>query len=141
MKCGAVSSNCRTASIRWVFHALWVRFFVATLGDTNDRLSILLHLGAMDANASAPARYDDREDRRRQLLWSGILQTARGPVQCIVVDISRGGARLTAAALVTVGQSVTLKVAGVGMFRGTVVWSVDGTIGVQFIEDKAATAA
>jgi hypothetical protein len=95
----------------------------------------------MDANATAPARYDDREERRRQLLWSGILQTARGPVQCIVVDMSHGGARLTAAAFVTVGQAVTLKVAGMGMFRGTVVWAEQGTIGVKFIDDKAATAA
>ena len=87
------------------------------------------------------AALDDREDRRRQLLWSGILQTARGPVQCIVIDISRGGARLSAAAAVKVGQAVTLLVAGMGMFRGTVVWTEPGTIGVQFAEEKNATAA
>jgi predicted phosphoribosyltransferase len=61
----------------------------------------------MDA-AAPQTRYDDREERRRQLLWSGILQTARGPVQCIVIDISRGGARLTAAAAVKIGQAVSL---------------------------------
>jgi hypothetical protein len=87
------------------------------------------------------AALDDREDRRRQLLWSGILQTARGPVHCIVIDISRGGARLTAAVAVTVGQAVTLLVTGMGMFRGTVVWAESGTIGVKFAEAKGATAA
>lgn len=91
-------------------------------------------------NAPQEAR-DDREDRRRQLLWSGILQTASGPVQCIVVDISRGGARLTAAASVRIGQAVTLKVAGMGMFRGSVVWAERGTIGVKFVEEKSASAA
>ena len=95
----------------------------------------------MDGAAASQARYDDREDRRRQLLWSGILQTARGPVQCIVIDISRGGARLSAAAAVKTGQAVTLLVAGMGMYRGTVVWSEAGTIGLQFIEEKNATAA
>ncbi len=96
----------------------------------------------MDGAAASQARYDDREDRRRQLLWSGILhETARGPVQCIVIDISRGGARLSAAAAVKVGQAVTLLVAGMGMYRGTVVWSEAGTIGLQFIEEKSATAA
>jgi hypothetical protein len=28
-----------------------------------------------------------------------------------------------------------------GMFRGTVVWAESGTIGLQFIGEKAATAA
>jgi hypothetical protein len=91
--------------------------------------------------AAPETSYDDREDRRRQLLWSGILQTARGPVHCVVIDISRGGARLSAAAAVKIGQSVTLLVAGLGMYRGTVVWVQDGTIGLKFIEEKAATAA
>jgi hypothetical protein len=87
------------------------------------------------------AELDDREDRRRQLLWSGILQTARGPAQCIVIDISRGGARLSAAAAVKVGQAVTLLVTGMGMFRGTVVWAEPGMIGLKFAEEKSATAA
>jgi hypothetical protein len=94
----------------------------------------------MDA-AAPQTRYDDREECRRQLLWSGILQTARGPVQCIVIDISRGGARLTATAAVKIGQSVTLRVAGMGLYRGIVAWAESGTIGLQFIEEKAATAA
>ena len=84
---------------------------------------------------------DDRTDRRRHLLWSGMLQTARGPAQCTVIDISRGGARLSAAASVTVGQSVTLLVTGMGLFRGAVVWTEPGTIGVKFVEEKAASAA
>jgi PilZ domain len=84
---------------------------------------------------------EDREARRRQLLWSGVLQTARGPVQCIVVDISEGGARLSAAAAVAVGQSVTLKVQGMGMYRGSVVWTEAGTIGVKFAAASGATAA
>ena len=94
----------------------------------------------MNGNA-LEAALDDREDRRRQLLWSGILQTARGPVQCIVVDISRGGARITAGAAVKVGQAVTLLVTGMGMFRGTVVWAEPGTIGVKFAEETNASAA
>ena len=92
-------------------------------------------------NGNAMEVLDDREDRRRQLLWSGILQTACGPVQCIVVDISRSGARLSAGAAVKVGQAVTLLVAGMGMFRGTVVWAESGTIGLKFAEEKSATAA
>jgi hypothetical protein len=84
---------------------------------------------------------EDREARRRQLLWSGVLQTARGPVQCIVVDISEGGARLSLGASVAVGQSVTLKVQGMGMYRGSVVWTEDGAIGVRFANASGATAA
>jgi hypothetical protein len=83
---------------------------------------------------------DQRQDRRRQLLWSGVLQTARGPAQCTVVDISAGGARISVAASVEPGQAVTLVVTGLGMFRGTVIWSEGATIGIEFAPDPAARA-
>lgn len=73
-----------------------------------------------------------REERRRHILWSGVLQTARGPCSCLVVDISSGGARLSAAAVVEIGQAVTLVVTGLGLFRGTVIWSEAGNIGIRF---------
>ncbi|HXQ50505.1 MAG TPA: PilZ domain-containing protein [Stellaceae bacterium] len=93
-------------------------------------------------NGDAPEiAVEDREARRRQLLWSGVLQTARGPVQCIVIDISEGGARLSAGAVVNVGQSVTLMVQGMGMYRGSVVWTEAGTIGVKFAAASATAAA
>ncbi len=79
--------------------------------------------------------------RRGQLLWSGVLQTARGPVQCIVVDISPGGARLSIGANVASGEAVTLMVAGKGMFRGTVAWAEPGLIGVAFAAERNASAS
>lgn len=92
---------------------------------------------------TAPAVLDDRMDRRRQLLWSGVLQSARGPMQCIVIDISRGGARVSvgAASVVALGQAVTLLVLGMGLFRGTVVWAEDGSIGIRFADVGSASAA
>lgn len=92
---------------------------------------------------TAPAVLDDRRASRRQLLWSGVLQSARGPVQCLVIDISRGGARLSvgAAAAIALGQAVTLLVSGMGLFRGTVVWTEPGTVGISFADAKNAGAA
>jgi PilZ domain len=84
---------------------------------------------------------DQREDRRRQITWSGVLQTARGPCQCLVNDISSGGARLSLGAAVNTGQHVTLLVTGLGMYRGTVVWAEAGNVGIRFAEDKKASAA
>lgn len=85
---------------------------------------------------------DDREERRRQILWSGVLQSARGPVQCLVTDISSGGARLSVgAAAVALGQAVTLLVAGMGLFRGTVVWAESGSVGVRFADAGRVNAA
>src|SRR5271170_7817851 len=78
-----------------------------------------------------------REHVRRQMLWSGTLQTARGPCPCIVVDLSRGGARVSGVATVEIGQSVTLVVAGMGLYRGTVAWRESGSIGIGFADDRS----
>jgi hypothetical protein len=80
-------------------------------------------------------------ERQRQLLWSGMLQTARGPVQCIVAELSAAGARLTTGADLTAGQSVTLFITGIGMFRGTVAWAETGMVGVAFAAARSASAA
>jgi len=96
---------------------------------------------AMSAGETPVQRADARQDRRRQLLWSGVLQTARGPSHCTVVDISRGGARVSLGAAVEPGQAVTLVVTGLGMYRGTVIWSEGGTIGIEFLQDPGATRA
>jgi PilZ domain len=87
---------------------------------------------ALNAAENAAREGDAREERRRQLLWSGMLQTAQGPSPCVVVDISRGGAHVARAPSVAVGQSVTLKVRGLGMFRGKVVWCDTGDLGIAF---------
>jgi hypothetical protein len=98
------------------------------------------NVAAGSASDTRPQAADERQDRRRQLLWSGVLQTARGPAQCTVVDISAGGARVCAAASVEPGQAVTLVVTGLGMFRGAVVWSEAGNIGIEFANEPASRA-
>jgi hypothetical protein len=101
--------------------------------------SALAAMSGSDTRVQQPV--DERQDRRRQLLWSGVLQTARGPAQCTVVDISHGGARVSVGSAVGAGQAVTLVVTGLGMFRGTVVWSEGGTIGIEFAQDPGPARA
>lgn len=84
---------------------------------------------------------ESREDRRRQILWSGVLQSARGPCNCLITDISSGGARISAVTSVEIGQAVTLIVTGLGLFRGSVVWTEPGTIGIRFSDDLGAGRA
>lgn len=93
--------------------------------------------GAVPARAPDPSSRaaDQRRDRRRHLLWSGVLQTARGPSQCTVMDISSGGARLCLAPAHEVGQAVTLLVHGLGLFRGTVIWRDVGELGIAFADE------
>jgi hypothetical protein len=81
---------------------------------------------------------DSCEERRSHLVWGGVLQTARGPVQCRVADLSRGGARLSVGVEIAVGQAVTLIVTGIGTFRGAVVWAASGTVGLQFAAERTA---
>jgi hypothetical protein len=83
---------------------------------------------------------DSAEERRAHLVWGGVLQTARGPVSCMVTDLSRGGARLSIATELPVGQAVTLIVTGIGTFRGAVVWTDPGRAGLQFAAPHNATA-
>ncbi|HUB96122.1 MAG TPA: PilZ domain-containing protein [Stellaceae bacterium] len=84
---------------------------------------------------------DSAEERRAHLVWGGVLQTVRGPVPCRVADLSRGGARLSVAADIAVGQAVTLVVTGIGTFRGAVIWADTGELGLAFAAPANATAA
>lgn len=69
------------------------------------------------------------------------MQTARGPCPCIVVEISRGGARVSGVAPVETGQPVTLLVSGMGLYRGTVVWRESGSFGISFADERGAAVA
>ena len=51
---------------------------------------------------------------------------------CIVFDISAGGAVVTSSSLASPDQSVRLKLTEKGEFRGIVVWQRDDRIGIKF---------
>lgn len=80
----------------------------------------------------APGPLETRKETRRQILWSAVLQTARGPSPCLVTEISTSGARLSSGAALKPGQNVTLVVAAMGSFRGTVMWNEAGQVGLEF---------
>jgi hypothetical protein len=90
---------------------------------------------------AAPPPLETREHGRRQMLWSGVLQTARGPCPCLVVDLSGGGARVSGVVAVEIGQSVTLVVSGMGLYRGTVVWRESGSLGISFAGHRSQAVA
>lgn len=82
---------------------------------------------------------EERRGVRHQIPWSGVLQTSRGPLQCRVLDLSADGAKLSLVAVLTVGQPVTLVIAGMGALRGAVTRAANGVFEVTFA--AAATAA
>jgi len=94
-------------------------------------------MGPNSAPWSDDGTPESRRDLRKHVPWSGVLQTARGPFQCRVVDISPGGVKLSLGAEIPIGQPVTLIVAGLGAFRGEVVWEEKGMLGVKFAEDSS----
>jgi hypothetical protein len=75
---------------------------------------------------------EERRGSRHQIPWSGMLQTSRGPLQCRVLELSAQGAKLSVAAILTVGQAVTLVISGKGTLRGAVVGEVNGVLEVSF---------
>lgn len=94
-------------------------------------------VGRITTPSSDDGTPQPRRDLRKHVPWSGVLQTARGPFQCRVVDISPGGVKLSLAAEIPIGQPVTLIVAGLGAFRGEIVWQNDGMMGVKFAEEAS----
>lgn len=92
-----------------------------------------------DAESAVPRSLAARADSRKQLVWMGILQTARGPLRCLVADIRSEGARLSQAGEVRAGQMATLVVAGVGNFRGKIVQTDEPGLAIRFAPETVVT--
>ncbi|HXQ49473.1 MAG TPA: PilZ domain-containing protein [Stellaceae bacterium] len=103
----------------------------------------------MDAIAStaAPAAEIDPAERRRHqrigVMWMGTLQAKRGYFDCMVIDVSLGGAKLAFGephALVA-GTQVSLILERFGTFRAETVWQRAGIAGIRFLDPPETVAA
>jgi len=81
-----------------------------------------------------------RSTVRKRVLWAAKL--ARGPKRydCVVVDLSLGGARIHLAQPVTKGEMVTLKLERLGPLRAEVVWQEEQSVGLRVVDDAKAIA-
>lgn len=80
--------------------------------------------------------------------WSAVLQILDQPIQCVVRNISAGGAkvrlddahRFGGAGLPTVDTKVVLTIDGLGDFRGKIVWTEAAEGGIKFSDDPIEVA-
>src|SRR6185437_11660714 len=87
------------------------------------------------------SRSNQRGNLRKAVLWSGTLATAKGSVDCRIINISTSGAKVRATAELHKGEHVTLAIRNLGEFHSTVVWVREGHFGLHFVEQKAEPAA
>ena len=73
-----------------------------------------------------------RQYERRSVHLPGRLTTGDRTDDCVVFDISAGGAVVQSPTAAAPAQSVRLKLTEKGEFSGTVVWQRDDRIGIKF---------
>lgn len=97
-----------------------------------------MHSNLQRANgkaALAASQADRRQHKRKPVLWSARVESRQGPSDCIILDLSLGGAKIkTAATPVPAHQTVTLVIDRFGALRAEVVWSRLGHMGLRFID-------
>ena len=84
------------------------------------------------------SKADRRQEERKAVSLPGKLLFKGGEADCVVFDISPGGAHVSAAGKVPDNLPLRLKVTQSGEFLGMIAWRKDDRLGlrfVQFLED------
>jgi len=92
-----------------------------------------------DAPASpSPGGADRRRHKRRSGMWKAHVELGRGQrVDCVVLDLSDGGARLVLRQPIVAGKVVTLVAERAGTRGARVAWADGNRVGIEFIERSA----
>ena len=89
----------------------------------------------------ADARQSDRRRHQRAgTMWMANLHSAGRREDCMVIDISRGGAKLMLTHRQPLADVVALVVVGFGTFRAKLVWRRAEFAGIQFLDPPDAIA-
>lgn len=81
-----------------------------------------------------------RRTVRKRVLWAARIEVSGRPYDCVVIDLSLGGAKLDLQAPVAQGDMVTLVLERFGSFRAEVAWREEGACGLRFVEDPQRIA-
>lgn len=81
-----------------------------------------------------------RRSVRKRVLWAAKLAHGKACFDCVVVDLSLGGARIYLAQPVGKGDIVTLKLDRMGALRAEVVWQEGHSLGLCFVDEPQKIA-
>ncbi len=83
---------------------------------------------------------DQRRHIRKRVLWAAQLETADGTFNCIVLNVSRSGAKLRFAKVVQTQEPVALLGDAFGKIPAEVVWQRGDKVGIRFAADPEQIA-
>jgi hypothetical protein len=75
-----------------------------------------------------------RRHRRKPVIWAASLEASNGVFDCIIFDLSSGGARMKVSGTIPLNEPAVLSLGRFGTFPCTIVRSSVGEAGVQFNE-------
>lgn len=85
--------------------------------------------------ADDEAMWDEkRRHKRKPVIWSARVETETGQAECIILDLSLGGAKLRVPAQAKAHQPVTLVIDRFGAINGEVAWCRSGQMGLRFTD-------
>jgi len=76
---------------------------------------------------------ENRDFRRRSVLWPGKLVIGKHELTCQVWNLSLGGARVRIDLPIQEGTDLKLNVASRGEIDAVVAWTEDGSLGLDFV--------
>ena len=92
-------------------------------------------LQAVNGHAQSELSPEERrQHKRKPVLWAARIESMNGPSDCIILDLSLGGAKLRSQAQVKSRQKVTLVIDRFGALRAEVVWARQGHLGLRFTD-------
>jgi hypothetical protein len=77
---------------------------------------------------------------RKRVLWAAKVARGAKRYDCVVVDLSLGGARIHLAEPMAKGEMVTLMLDRLGALRAEIVWQEEQSIGLRFVDDAKTIA-
>lgn len=105
----------------------------------------LPHSGPADRQAATPAANpaERRRHARAAVMWIASLRSAHGIFECLVIDISAGGAKLAihGAPVLAAGEGLVLDLSPCGAFHAAAVWQRADYTGICFTDPPDAIAA
>jgi PilZ domain len=86
---------------------------------------------------------EQRRHVRKKVIWSARLDTAQGSFSCIILNVSRSGAklRLPQSSTLSAHQPIELVFEAYGALPAEIIWQRGDQMGIHFTADPTQVAA
>lgn len=95
---------------------------------------------ATDEAGNTPPGGERRSRQRARVLWQGGYCASDRDTDCVVLEISAGGARVHVSDPFSCSDTGTLRFPRFGNFRSEVIWRKTNVMGLKFLEPPRSVA-